>query len=338
MEESNRYNFNSSDLLYKVYIYRKPLMIITGAAAVISIIISLLITNKYEAKVVLFPAPSRSISKTYLDPRDMSNKGNIYGEEEEVEQLLQVLNSEKIKQRIINKYDLIDHYDIDRNSKYIKTKITSAFNDNITFKRTEYMAVEISVLDISPDTAALIANDISHLLDSVMNDMQQERARQALAIVEHAYLEKKQQLKMLDEQMALIMGKGVVDIESRAAINEAYTNAINSGNTRAQKIFKQQLDSIAKYGGTYYSTQELMKAEQENFSLLIQKYKEAKVDAENILTNTYIIDKAYAPDKKAFPKRSIIVIASTISAFFISFILLILLELLKDFKKRELQK
>lgn len=338
MEDSKRYDFNSTDLLFKVYVYRKPLLIITISAAIISAIISLFITDKYKASVVLFPAPSMSISKAYLDPRSYSSKGAIFGEDEEVEQILQVLNSEEIKQRIITKYNLIKHYDIDPGSKSIQTKITEAFKGNIKFARTDYMAVEISVMDISPDTAALIANDISLLIDSSMCRMQKERAFEAFQIVEKEYLEKKAQLQQLEDSLSFIMKQGVFDFESQSEVfNNAYATAIIEGKTNAANEFKKQLNSLAQYGSAYVAIRNLLEFEQEQFTLLTQKYKEAKVDAESELTHTYIVDKAYAPDKKSYPKRSIIVVISTITSFVIGFILMILFELYKDFKSRNLK-
>jgi capsular polysaccharide biosynthesis protein len=55
------------------------------------------------------------------------------------------------------------------------TEALQEYESNITFKRTEYMAVKISVLDKDPQLAADIANTIAALLDSVKNDMQKER-------------------------------------------------------------------------------------------------------------------------------------------------------------------
>jgi len=51
------------------------------------------------------------------------------------------------------------------------------------FRLTEYMSVEISVMDRDPDLSASIANDISDLVDTVYNSMKKERAAEALRLV-----------------------------------------------------------------------------------------------------------------------------------------------------------
>jgi capsular polysaccharide biosynthesis protein len=89
-----------------------------------------------------------------------------FGQEEQAEQLLQILYSYEIKMRIIKKYNLLKHYDIDSTSKYKMTRLFSQFKNNITFRRNEFMAVEINVLDKDPQYAADIANDIAALVDT----------------------------------------------------------------------------------------------------------------------------------------------------------------------------
>ena len=50
--------------------------------------------------------------------------------------------------------------------------------ENISFKQNKNMAVEIVVLDHSPDTAALIAKELLTVLDKTVNQIQKERAVQ----------------------------------------------------------------------------------------------------------------------------------------------------------------
>ena len=63
MENNERYSFNSNDLIYKVFHYIKPLIITTIIGAVAAIVVSLLITPLYRSTVIVYPAPSLSISQ-----------------------------------------------------------------------------------------------------------------------------------------------------------------------------------------------------------------------------------------------------------------------------------
>lgn len=337
MENTERYSFNSNDLLYKVFLYKKPLIITTIIGAIAAIIVSLLITPLYRSSVVIYPAPSLSISQELIATKDAAKKESIYGEDKETEQILQILNSDKLRTKIINKYNLWKHYDIDSaTEKYPNNKMMKKYQKRISYKRTEYMAVEISVLDANPDTAAMIANDIATLIDTVMNEMEHKRAKEALQIVEYEYKTKEEQISMFKDSLQKIMEKGIYDYESQSeVVNEAYAQAVASGNTKGAERIKEQLDTLAKYGAAYVSLRDFLEFESEQLSALNQKYKEAKVDAEQILTHYFVVNNAIKADKKAKPKRAIIVGISTIATFIFTFIVLIFIELTKDFKRQE---
>ena len=182
------YDFNSGGLLVFLYKWRKPLIIISTVGAIVSAIVSLIIPNKYESKVILFPASINSISKALISENNIKADVLEFGEEEQAEQLLQILHSDEIRDRVITKFNLLEHYDIEKDDKFKMTKLHKQYKGNVTFKRTEFMSVEINVLDESPDTAALMANFIANHLDSVKNRMRYQIAYPAYKIVEEQYL------------------------------------------------------------------------------------------------------------------------------------------------------
>lgn len=335
--EENRYSFNSNDLLYKVFRYRKPLLIITVIGFIAAVIVSFCITPLYKSTVVVFPAPSLSTSQELIATRDAAKKESIFGEDKETEQILQVLNSDELRSRMIAKYDLWNHYDIDSaNVSHPLDKMLKKFKKRISFSRTEYSAVEISVLDVNPNTAADMANDIASLIDTIMNNMEKRRSTNAYAIVQHEFEAKIEQQKMYEDSLRAIMEKGVFDFESQSEeYCKAYANAIVSGNTKGAEKIKEQMDTLAKYGSTYISLRDFLFNEKEQMSLLNQKLKEAKVDADAILTHYFVVNKALPSDKKAKPRRMIIVLVSTVATFAFAFVALIFIELVKDFRHRE---
>ena len=194
-KKQNSYNFSSVDLLIYMWNKRLILMAVGFLAAVTSIIVSLTITPMYSSSVIMFPASGASVAK-YLISTNYTGRSSVYGfgEEEQAEQLLQVLHSEPIRTRIIEKYNLMEHYEIDPNGKYPRTTLHEMFSSNNNFRLTEYMSVEISVMDKDPVISAAIANDISDLVDTVFNDMKKKRALRALELVETEYLESQEDL------------------------------------------------------------------------------------------------------------------------------------------------
>ena len=180
-------DFESTNFIVFLHQWRKPLYIISIVAFIASIIFSspFFITPKFESTVIMFPTSTNSISKALLSD-NVGEKQDImqFGEDEQAEQMLQILSSNKIRDKVIEKYNLMEHYEINKDSKYKNTKLFNAYENNVTFRRTEYMAVKITVLDKDPKIAAAMANDIAELMDSTKNTMQKERAIRAFEIVE----------------------------------------------------------------------------------------------------------------------------------------------------------
>ena len=157
-----------------------------------------------------------------------------FGEEEQAEQLIQILNSDEIRSRIVQKYDLLNHYEIDTTERYRFTKLFKEYESNITYKRTEFQSVRVDVLDTDKNLAAAIANDIAALVDSVKNRMQKERAFKAMHIAEAEYVEMKAYVKQLEDSLNTLREMGVNDYESMSErFNEAYAKAILDGKAGA---------------------------------------------------------------------------------------------------------
>jgi tyrosine-protein kinase Etk/Wzc len=328
---SKEFRFSSVDLIVFAWEKRIPLIIITVVAVLASIIISLTMTNLYKSKVVLFPAPNTSVSKYLFSNQSAGPIGLLaFGEEEQTEQLLQVLQSDQIKNRIIEKFDLINHYEIDPDLKYKYTVLNNKMKKYIKYKRTKYMSVVVEVLDKDPVTAANIANEISDLVDTTMNKIQRERATLAFKLVEQEYVAMENHIKQMEDSLAVLRSYGIFDYVAQSEeLWEGYSDAINDNDERAMRIFEKKMDTFAKYGGSYISISDFVVYEKRNFGDLTQKYIQAKVEAEQNLPQKFVVDRA-APDvRKAYPKRSLIVIQSALSAFILGYIVLLIISILR---------
>lgn len=335
MEKNNQanYRFSSVNVIGYVYDKRWPLIIITIIAAIISIIASFVITPKFKSRVVLFPTTSGAVGKSLMS-KNVSSDADIlrFGEEEDTERLLQVLNSAEIKEKIIKKFDLMSHYEIDTASRYPYTRMEEKFDNSFSFERTQYLAIEIEVLDKDPKMAADMANYAAALIDTLMNDMYKDRAQRALELVEEEYISLNNQIEEMEDSLNSIREKGVNDYESQAEVfHNAYANAVLEGNNRATKIFQQKLNLLGKYGGPYVSIMDFLEFEKEELSALKSKYAQAKVDARQSLPYKFVVEKARVAEKKAYPVRSLIVIISTLSAFFLALLVIIILDSLKSY-------
>lgn len=327
-------DFNSLNVLYFIYKWRKPLIVIGVLAIIISSIVALTIKEKYKSTVILFPATTSSISKALLTENTFKNEDVLqFGQEEEAEQMLQILNSDEIRTKICQKYNLMTHYGIDSTDKFKMTKLYDEYQGNITFKRTEYMSVKIEVMDRNPDTAAIIANNIAALHDSAKIRMQRDRAYQALSIVEKEYKAKIADVQRLTDSIKVINNLGIYDYESQSErTNEQYVIAIAKGDQRAVKLLEEKLKIIAMYGSAYVSLRDNLFMQRKQLNTLKTKYEEAEVDAKAILPQKFVVSNAFPAEKKSYPVRWIIVVVSTLSSLLIAIILILLIENIRQFK------
>jgi len=84
--------------------------------------------------------------------------------------------------------------------------------------------------------------------------------------------------------------------------------------------------ALAAYGGTLITLTSHLNHETERLADLRQRHQEARLESVQNLPHKFIVDRAYASEKKAFPKRSVIVMVSTVGAVLFSLIMLIIID------------
>ncbi len=333
-------DFDSSGFIYFLYFWRKPLLIITLLALLASIFFSspLFITPKYKSTVILYPVATNSISKALMSQQSGIKEDVMgFGEEEQTEQMLQILSSNKIMDRIVSKFNLAEHYGIDQESKYKNTRLAREYDRNVSFRQTEYMAVKISVLDTDPQMAADIANSIAELLDSAKTQMQKKRATQAFLIVEQEYLSLQKEMSGIIDSLKVIGKLGVNDYESQSeVINQQLAIALRNGDMVAVRALEERLDVLAEYGGAFLSLKNTLEFKSEQLTLLKTKYQEAKVDANSELPQKFVVNSAFKAEQKSYPIRWIIVVITTLSSLLLAVLILIVIENFARIKKKSL--
>lgn len=320
------YNLNGTNLVQMVWNHRKLLIIIGTLAFVISLVVSFLITPYFKATAVLIPSVASQASKDVLVNSRV--KGiTQFGEDQELEHLLQVLTSETLRKDIIEKLGLFEHYGIDRNYKHAWYEVNRIFSSNISFAPTKYRGAKIEVLDYSPQKATDIVNTIVVVADSLMRKSKQEVAQKALNILEKQYAEALEESKVMDDSLTLVMSRGVLDLPLQTKeLTQGYTRAILDGKDAAAKKLENALAKLAKDGAAFSR----LKFDIQNKSIQISKIVDnihiLKVEVAAEIPSQFVIDWGITPDKKSKPKKMIIVIVSTLSAIFFSIFLILLVD------------
>lgn len=337
-KENQTSEFSSINLLRYIIKWRKHILIVMAITIVTSAGISYLIQPRYKSTAIFFPAKNASISKGLMTSDEQSkNDISTFGEEEQAEAMVQILNSNKIRWHLWSKYDMMTHYGIKSDAEFANSELSKKWDNNVSFSRTEFNSIRIDVLDTDKEMAAILANEILDMVDSLRNDMIHERAKHGYLIIKEELENLKAYIGSVQDSLSVIGAKGVQNYNVQVEmISGLYYESIKENNTHITKILEQKLDTLAKYGSISLALTERLELLQESFVLLHAKYTEVKVDATQSITWKFIVNRAVASEKKEYPIRWLIVMTSTFAVLILIIIVIIALE--KYDKYRDLLK
>lgn len=316
------------NLLLTIWKKRRILLLVSGAALVVSTVIAFLLTPLYRSTAIVFPAATSTVS--FSEQRNAKASSMDFGEEEQAEQLIQILQSSRIRDKVVQQFDLLQHYDIasDDANKYYK--LVKEYNNHFFFVRTRYGSIQIDVLDRDPKLAADMANKIVDLIDTVKNNMVMERTVPAFQI-------NKRKKDMLEAEKNAILRKldslanlGVVPLEGRANLFQAYMDA-KSAEDKAD--YKKRIEINLELGAAfddleYERNEKIMKLSDFN-----QSYEQAESDANTQFNHKFVVERAVVADKKDRPKRLIIMLMATFGTFVFMVFALLIQEKIKELRK-----
>jgi len=331
MDETNTmetFNQERQNLLLFVWKKRKVLILTSGITAIVAIVISLMMKPLFLSTAIVFPTATSTVS--FSEQRNAKASSMDFGEEDQAEQLVQILQSSRIRNRVIQRFDLMKHYDIDPNDKNRNYKLMKEYDGHIKFTRTKYGSIQIDVLDEQPELAAEIANKIVDLIDTVKNNMVLERTVPAFEV----NLRKKQLLEK-DLQNVLVQldslaDMGVISIEGRTNLYTAY---IEAKTTADREFLKRQIDVNLKYGAKFDGLEQMRDEKIVKMEKFLDSYEQAESDAYANFTHKFIVERAVKADKKDKPKRMIIVLLAVIGSFVFMVFALLINERIKELKK-----
>lgn len=317
------------NLLLFIWKNRKTIILITVVTAVLAVVVSLLMTPLFRSTAIVFPAATSTVS--FSEQRNAKASSMDFGEEEQAEQLIQILQSSRIRNRIVQKFDLMKHYEISADDANKNYKLGKAYNNHITFTRTRYGSIEISVLDRDKDLAAQIANKIVQLIDTVKNEMVQERTIPAFEISQRKKDLLQQDINTILVELDSLSKLGVVSIEGRANLFQAYNESKNASD---RAFFKDKIDVNQKYGARFDGLEELRDEKLTKLAKFEDAYDQAESDANTLFNHKFVVEPAVVADKKDKPKRMIIVLMATIGGFVFSIFALLIRARLKELRQK----
>ncbi|MBQ7533863.1 MAG: hypothetical protein IJT45_09290 [Bacteroidales bacterium] len=297
-------NYFDNTPLIKVFIkWKWHLAIITLVAAIAGAVFSssIFITPMYKSEAVLYPSNVAA-----------------YSDETFTEQMLQIMQSNEIMDSVVEKFDLMKHYKIDKGYKYWKTALIGEYRDNVRISRTPYDAVLIKVLDKDPEIACAMVNEIIRLYDYKVGTMHKIKRYETVQMYKRQLEEKQQFIDSLKTRMAEISTNyGVVDYESQS--REVTRGFIDGRGGSKNDEMKSNLE---QYGPEIIALSTLIENENITYSQVKLDYEQELRFYNAEMTFSNVVSEPFAADKKSFPVRWVVVALSALGACLLSLLLI----------------
>lgn len=329
----NDQQFNSFSLVQFMWQKRKTLILVCLVVAVVSLIASFLVTPKFKSTAIVYAPRTNSVAKILLNEESYNERLDMkaYADDEETEQMMEILNSREIKDILIDKFDLYNHYGLGEGVSYRQTKMYKYLKGNIEVKRTQYGAIAVSVIDKDPQVAADMANEILVLLDSVKNRIDHERTIAAYNLLKRQLEIVDAEVQRIDDSVQVLMQNGVFDFKSQSErVMQQYATAVAQGNTAGMKRLEDELKKMATWGPRSLTLYEEQAYFREYQSIVKIKMMNAIVDMDTEIPVKFVIERAIPADKKTYPKKSLIVLLSTVSAFILAVLVLLTIDKIRE--------
>ncbi|MFT5780111.1 MAG: tyrosine-protein kinase Etk/Wzc [Crocinitomicaceae bacterium] len=327
-ENAPEFQSESRNLLLFIWRKRKIVIVVTSIAVVAATVISLLMTPMFKSTAIVFPAATSTVS--FSEQSQAKAAAGDFGEEEQAEQLLQILQSARIRNRIVKQFDLFNHYEIGMDDANKNYKLGKEYSSHIQFTRTRYGSIRIDVSDRDRVLAAEMANKIVDLIDTVKNQMIKERTIPAFEInLRKRNMLETEKNKILAELDSLSR-MGVVSSEVRANLNADYSKA-RSADDRA--FIKNQVNVNQLYGARYDGLEILRDERIIKLTKFEDSYEQSESDANAMFNHKFIVEPAVVADKKDKPKRMIVVLVAAMGAFFFIIFMLLVKDRISQLRK-----
>jgi len=221
------------------------LFILVVPIGLIAYTILLFVPKKYQATAVIMPpAKASSVLSQFLkvglkDVDIPSLNFDVEGMDDDILSLL--LKSVSLKKKIIAKYKLRSYYEMKKTTPI--EKVMKAFDSDFALYVSDENGFFVSFTHKSPDTAALIANDLARFASEKYSDIQRNHLEEKLEFFNKMIEERKQLLgKDEDTLISFLKHHKIIDISEQARAQVGLLSNLHS-YTIAQEIELKQAEN-----------------------------------------------------------------------------------------------
>ncbi|MBL0190710.1 MAG: hypothetical protein IPQ18_05015 [Saprospiraceae bacterium] len=339
---------------------RKKIFLATLVVGLCAAVFVFFIPNKYKSKAIFYAASSDMAKPEYIF--GTANRGmDFYGTGEDIDRILTIANSDDLKYRLIEEFDLFTHYEIDSTQKLARTKVLKALNSKYTVTKTKFDAIEVEIEDTDPELSARMTNKVLTYINDIGLNLLKKSQMDMMQTFINNIANREKQINVLQDTLShLRKSLKVYDVPAQMAnlIEQAITTEafMKKEEARLAKLktipgvhpdtiryltgqvagIKAQLSSLQGKNKSDFNINTLVEGmsqieqmtqhftlSKEHLAFDKERLKQLEATYDAPISSIHIIEKARVPEEKSGPFRSIIILASMLG-FFIFYILWII--------------
>ncbi len=294
--ESNKFDF--------VFIFRivrenfKVFLLVGICVGILAVIFSgpTFMKPKFKSTAVVYPVNIESFS-----------------DESQTEQLLQVFESNSIKNHLIDKYNLYERYEIEPGVPSSKHYMNLEYNDRVVFSKTSYESVLLEVFDEDPEIAKSMADEVllkvNETIRGIRNSWGQGRAESFKIQMDH-------QLDVIDslekEIQLITQEKRLFDYQAQSReLTRAYLAEVSKNkNSQTVEDLEEWIDNLGASGSRLKALQHVSEFAAEQYGFATEKYLYWMAKGDEDMDYMAVVVSPEVADKKSWPVRWLILASS----------------------------
>lgn len=267
-------------LLAILYSKRRFIFLFTLIITLTFVLVSLfVIPKKYSSEAIIYPTPTNSEDAILENPS--------FGFEGHSNQLLQVLKSNTLRERLISKFDLATYYEIDTSEIDWYSRLSKKMEKDILFERTPYYSLSISASTTSPELSSNIVNYIVDEVNIIVQEIFIDNIETTHLAYRNEYIQKEEYVRSLLDSLIYMKQYNTDQAldHLNAQIDETYknisdlrkqlenlkrTNKIYSYNEQVRLLSNQVANANARYNQSQAEYKQLSQILGKNDTALVR--------------------------------------------------------------------
>ena len=279
-----------SVLLYKHW---KLIAFTLILAVATGVTVTFFIPKKYTSFAEVYATSSNALDDMVAKPD--------FGYEIHADQLIQVFQSQRIKDSVINKFNLPSYYELDTSDAGWEYELYKSYDEDIQFQRNAKLAIVITATTRDPQLSADIVNYVIDIIDGVRTDILKQNTQSAIVHYQSKYDRQKHVTDSLLNRVYLITPHATDESDPLQAYWQADLEKRLEGGASTPADDRIRLLASARLTQSDAETINDYLYEFGQLNHFKQKLRDAKDQGEAPLPRVNVLSRGKAVDKSVYP-------------------------------------